>query len=304
MQGNLMLLITAIIWGTAFVAQSEGMRYVEPFTYNAIRTLLGGIVLIPVIAFLKRILSKGSDTEKPATSRKDTVLGGIVCGIVLFAASSFQQCGIPMTTAGKAGFITALYIIMVPLIQVFLYRRTGFRIWCCVLIAAVGFYLLCIHEGFRIEKGDWLVLCGAVFFSVHIMVIAFFNSKNADGMVMSCIQFMTAGILMLICMLLFEHPTLQGIWDAKITILYAGVLSCGVAYTLQILGQRDTDPTVATLLMSLEAVFAALSGWLLLHEALSAKELSGCVLVLIAVIAAQLPHPSEKMTKKKRGKMT
>ncbi len=288
MRGNIMLLITALIWGTAFVAQSEGMRYVEPFTYNAVRTLLGGIVLIPVIAAFRLFGNRTHPQDENKSSRKSTIVGGIVCGIVLFAASSFQQCGIAMTTSGKAGFITALYIVLVPLIELILYRKSSAVVWICVLLAAIGFYLLCITEGFRIGKGDWLVLCCAVFFAVHIMVIDHFNSKNADGMIMSCIQFFTAGILMTIAMLLFESPNLRAILDAKYTILYAGIMSSGIAYTLQILGQRYTDPAAATLIMSLESVFAALSGWIILHEALSAKETAGCVLVFAAVILAQL----------------
>ncbi len=297
LRGSMMLLITAVIWGTAFVAQSEGMRYVEPFTYNAMRTLLGGVVLIPVIAAFRRAGRKTRAPAKDTPPLRTTVIGGIVCGIVLFIASSFQQSGIVMTTAGKAGFITALYIILVPLIQFVLYRKSSLMVWFCVLLAAGGFWLLCIKEGFSVGIGDLLVLCGAFFFAVHIMVIDHFNSRHTDGMLMSCIQFLTAGSLMLICMLLFETPQLSSILDAKYTILYAGVMSCGVAYTLQILGQRDTDPTAATLLMSLEAVFAALSGWLILHEVLTLKELTGCVLVFIAVILAQLQPPGSAKTK-------
>lgn len=288
LRGNILLLITALIWGTAFVAQSEGMNYVEPFTYNAMRTLLGGAVLIPVIAVFRRA-GKNETTERAPL--RTTVMGGIVCGILLCIASSFQQSGISMTTAGKAGFITALYIIIVPILEFLVFRRSSPVVWLCVLIAAAGFWLLCIKEGFAVEKGDWLVLCCAVFFAMHIMAVDHFNAKHADAMLMSCIQFFTAGILMLICMFLFETPTLDSISGAKYTILYAGIMSSGVAYTLQILGQRDTEPTTATLLMSLESVFAALSGWLILHEALTLKELLGCILVFAAVLLAQLKAP-------------
>lgn len=299
LRGNLMLLITALIWGTAFVAQSEGMRYVEPFTYNAMRTLLGGIVLIPIITAF-RMCGKKDHPPKEKIPLKITVTGGIVCGVFLFIASSFQQSGISMTTAGKAGFITALYIIIVPLIEQFLHRKTSIKVWICVLLAAVGFYLLCIKEGFSVSKGDWLVLCCAFFFAMHIMVIDHFNIKQADAMLMSCIQFFTAGILMLICMFLFESPSLDSILNAKYTILYAGIMSSGAAYTLQILGQRDTDPTSATMLMSLESVFAALSGWLFLHEALTAKEIAGCALVFTAVLLAQLQFSDLKKLKKQK----
>ena len=303
LKGNIILLITAIIWGTAFVAQSEGMNYVEPFTYNAVRTLIGGIVLIPIIAIFQRI---GASSENGAKSQKTTIIGGIVCGIFLFIAGSFQQCGIAMTTAGKAGFITALYVTIVPLIEVILYRKSSLKVWLCVFLALAGFYMLCIKEGFTIGKGDLLVLCGAFFYAGHIMVIDRFNEKNADGMKMSCIQFFTAGLLMTVCMFIFENPEINAIMDAKYTILYAGIMSCGAAYTLQIIGQRYTDPTSATLIMSLESVFAALSGWIILSESLSIKELFGCTLVFAAVILSQLGASSlpEIKINKSKGEKT
>lgn len=283
-----MLLITALIWGTAFVAQSEGMNYVQPFTYNAVRTLLGGVVLIPVIFVLKKLLAKGNSSPPSQTSKKATITGGICCGVILFIASSFQQFGISCTTAGKAGFITALYVVIVPVLGIFFGRKTALKTWLCVVIAVIGFYMLCINGDLSVSKGDLLVLICAVFFAMHIMTIDHFNAKNADGMVMSCIQFFTAGTLMLVCMFIFETPTLSSIFAARNTILYAGIMSCGIAYTLQIIGQRYTAPTVATLLMSLESVFAALSGWLILSEKLSLKEFTGCVVVFFAVILAQL----------------
>ena len=286
-KGSLMLLITSLIWGTAFVAQSEGMNYVEPFTYNAMRTLLGGVVLISVI-ILFRFLDKRNGREKANFSLKNTVTGGICCGIVLFIASSFQQSGIAQTTAGKAGFVTALYIVIVPLIGIFLHKKMPLRMWLFIAIALAGFWLLCIKQDIGISSGDLLVFFGAIFFAVHITVIDFFNEKNTDGVLMSCIQFFTAGLLMLICMFIFEKPTIPNIVGAGGTILYAGIMSCGVAYTLQILGQKHTNPTLATMLMSLESVFAALSGWLILGEKLSIKEFFGCVLIFAAVILAQL----------------
>ena len=196
-----------------------------------------------------------------------------------------------MTTAGKAGFITALYIVIVPLLGVFIKKKIPKITWLCAGIAVVGFYLLCVKEGFSVSAGDLLVLCCAFFFSIHIMVIDYFNGKQVDGVRMSCIQFLVAGLISLVLMLVFEQPSLENLWAAKGSILYAGVLSCGVAYTLQILGQRDTEPTTATLILSLESVFAALSGWALLHETLSFKELAGCALVFAAVILAQIPLP-------------
>lgn len=286
-KGSIMLLITSLIWGTAFVAQSEGMNYVEPFTYNAMRTLLGGVVLIPVM-ILFRFSDKRNGKKKSSCSLKNTVIGGICCGVALFIASSFQQAGIAQTTAGKAGFVTALYIVIVPMIGIFLHKKMPLRMWLFIAIALAGFRLLCIKQDIGISSGDLLVFFGAIFFAVHITVIDYFNQKNTDGILMSCIQFFTAGLLMLICMFIFEKPTIPNIMGAGGTILYAGILSCGVAYTLQILGQKHTNPTLATMLMSLESVFAALSGWLILGEKLSIKEFIGCVLIFAAVILAQL----------------
>lgn len=288
LRGSIMLLMTAMIWGLAFVAQSDGMNYVGPFTYNASRTLLGGVVLIPVIALFRLIPQKNkADTPKNAPL-KTTITGGIVCGTVFFVASTLQQIGITMTTAGKAGFVTALYIVIVPIIGVIVYHKTTLKIWICCVIAIAGFYFLCITEDFGVSTGDLLVLACAFFFAVHIMVIDRFNAKNTDGTLMSCIQFFTAGIMMLVCMFIFEQPDIDAVFAAWLPILYGGVMSCGIAYTLQILGQRHTEPTVATLIMSLESVFAALSGWLLLGESLSIKELCGCALVFIAVVLAQI----------------
>ena len=293
MRGNLMLLLTALIWGTAFVAQSAGMDHVQPFTYNGIRTLIGGLVLIPVILFFDKIKpeSQRLSPEEQKLANKNSLIGGVCCGVVLAVASSLQQFGVSMTTAGKAGFITALYIVIVPLMGVFIKKKIPKIIWLCVAIAVAGFYLLCVKEGFSVGTGDLLVLCCAFFFSIHIIVIDHFTAGKVDGVRMSCVQFLVAGVLAILCMFLFEEPSLASIWDARVSILYAGVMSCGVAYTLQILGQKDTDPTTATLLMSLESVFAALSGWVLLNESLSLKELFGCGLVFAAVILAQIPLP-------------
>ncbi|MGM9655154.1 MAG: DMT family transporter [Butyricicoccaceae bacterium] len=293
MRGNLILLLTALIWGTAFVAQSAGMEHVQPFTYNGVRTLIGGLVLIPVIFLFDRLkpADQRPSPDEQKEIRRNSLIGGAACGVVLCVASSFQQFGISMTTAGKAGFITALYIVIVPLLGVFIKKKIPKITWLCVGIAVVGFYLLCVKEGFSVSAGDLLVLCCAFFFSIHIMVIDYFNGKQVDGVRMSCIQFLVAGLISLVLMLVFEQPSLENLWAAKGSILYAGVLSCGVAYTLQILGQRDTEPTTATLILSLESVFAALSGWALLHETLSFKELAGCALVFAAVILAQIPLP-------------
>ena len=289
LRGSLMLLTAAFIWGTAFVAQSKGMDYVEPFTYNAVRTLIGGSVLIPIcFIFGDKRGIKASENNKSIS-----LIGGIICGLVLFAASSFQQLGISMTSAGKAGFITALYVVIVPIIEIISGKKSNIKMWLCVFIAVLGFYLLCIKNGASISEGDLYVLICTVFYSLHIIVIDHFNSKGADPVMMSCVQFFCAGCIMMICMFIFESPDISSIFAARYTILYAGVMSCGAAYTLQIIGQKYTDPTAATLIMSLESVFAALAGWIILNERMSIKEISGCVLVFAAVVASQLDISSK-----------
>lgn len=290
LKGSIILFITAIIWGTSFVAQSEGMKYIEPFTYNSIRTLIGGVVLIPVIFVFKAIGKRSPDYQK--VNVKITAIGGICCGLALCIASSFQQVGIVYTTAGKSGFVTALYVILVPVLELILGRKQSKKIWLCVFMAIAGFYLLCINGDFSINFGDLLTLICAVFFACHIIIIDRFLEKGADGMVMACVQFFTAGLVMAVFMFIFETPRVDRIMDANFTILYAGVMSCGVAYTMQIIGQRFTAPTLATLIMSLESVFAVLSGWLILGESLSLKEFFGCCLVFAAVIIAQVSLPA------------
>ncbi len=296
--GNILLIIAALIWGSAFVAQSAGMKYIGPFTYGMSRSLLAFAVLIPVVIIFRKKRYKEvpmSHSEKKALNRK-SLIGGIFCGLVLTAASSFQQVGISMTTAGKAGFITTLYIIIVPIFGIFLKKHVPKIIWFCVVVAVAGFYLLCVQEGFYLSMGDLLCLICAFCFSAHIMVIDHFTSKNTDPVMMSCVQFIVMALISTVLAFSFETPVLSSIWDAKITILYAGALSGGVAYTLQIIAQKNTIPAVATLLMSLESVFAVLFGWLILNETLSLKEFAGCVLVFAAVILSQikLPHKKER----------
>ena len=291
-KGNLILLLTALIWGSAFVAQSAAADVIGTFTYNASRNILGALVLLPVICVPER--TRRPSAASSATVNRNTLAGGICCGIILTAASGFQQAGVALTTAGKAGFITALYIIMVPLAGIFLGKKIAPVIWFCVALAISGFYLLCVKEGFSVSRGDVLVLICAICFTGHILTIDHFSALNTDPVKMSCIQFATAAFISGILMLIFEHPTWDAIRAAGIPILYAGILSSGAAYTLQIIGQRYTDPTTATLIMSLESVFAALAGWLILHETLSFRELLGCVLVFAAVILAQIPLPDRK----------
>lgn len=296
-----LLFLTAIIWGIAFVAQSAGMDYVQPFTFNAIRMILGGIVLLPVIAFMERVRKNGEKVQEPTglaenmgtgwqtkeEQRKNLLTGGILCGILLFIASNFQQVGIQYTTAGKAGFVTALYIVIVPIYGIFLHKKIKVNVWLGVALGLAGLYLLCMQEGFYLEKGDTLVLVCALTFSLHIMVVDHF-SPLVDGVKMSCIQFFVCGILSGIVMLFVERPQTLQILEAWLPIGYAGIFSCGVAYTLQIVGQKGMNPTIASLIMSLESVVSVLSGWLILHQSLEVRELAGCAVMFLAIVLAQL----------------
>ena len=286
MKNNILLVLTALIWGCAFVAQSVGMDYVGPFTFNMARFLIGAIVLLPVIWFMDRQRKTGA--EKGA-GQKTLIIGGICCGIALAVASTLQQWGILFTTVGKAGFITAMYIVIVPLLGIFIGKKVRPLIIGCVAIAVVGFYFLCMTESLRLGLGDFLVLLCAIAFSIHILVIDHFSPK-VDGVKMSAIQFLTAAIISAVPTLLWEQPVLTEILQAWQPVLYAGVMSCGVAYTLQIIAQKNADPTVASLLLSLESVFSVLAGWVLLGQGLSLKELFGCVLIFCAIILAQLPE--------------
>lgn len=286
------LLLTAIIWGVAFVAQSVSMDYIDPFTFTCSRSLLGGVVLIPIIFALQKLTpTVHTDTENKKSYWKNTIIGGICCGIFLCAASCFQQFGILYTTVGKAGFITALYIVIVPILGIFLKKKIPAIVWFSCIIAITGFYLLSMSNKVSFEKGDFLVLICAILFSFHILCIDYFSPKG-NSVIISCIQFFTCGILSGIMMLLFESPNWDNIIAAAIPILYAGIMSSGVAYTLQVVAQKNISPTIATLIMSLESVFSALAGWMILGQTLSGRELLGCILVFIAVIMAQLPFPS------------
>lgn len=290
---SLLLALTAFIWGSAFVAQSIGMDYLGPFTFNSIRSIMGGIVLLPVIFILRhKNEGKGSvrkGKKEVSRNRKTLFIGGICCGMALAVASSLQQYGLVYTTAGKAGFITALYILIVPLIRLFFGKRAGIKIWVGVGLAVIGMYFLCIKQGFEIQRGDTLVFLCAVVFSLHILLIDYFAPK-ADGVSLSCIQFFVSGILCAVPMFIYEKPQISEVLSAWMPLIYAGVFSCGVAYTLQIVAQKNTDPAVASLILSLESVFSAIAGWMILGERMSGRELFGCVLVFAAVILAQLPE--------------
>ena len=283
---SLMLIVAALIWGTAFVAQRKGMEYAGPLAFNGVRTLIGSLVLLPVALIFR--------PAKAANLRK-TLLAGLLCGLCLFMATNLQQIGLTSTEAGKAGFITTFYIILVPVLGLFLRKKTGAVTWLAVAVALGGLFFLCVKPGeVRIAPGDLLVLGCAFFFAVQILVIDFFV-QEVDGVLLSCVQFAVDGILSLIAAFLFEKPDFPALFRGWIPLLYTGILSCGVAYTLQILGQKNLHPTVASLLMSLESAFAVLGGWLILHERLSGRELLGCGLMLAAVLLVQLaPAKKEK----------
>ena len=294
LKNSLLLLLTATIWGVAFVAQSVSMDYIGGFTFNAIRNIIGAITLVPVILiFSKQDPAADQNPADRQKARKTLITGGICCGILLCLSSNFQQFGIKYTTVGKAGFITACYIIIVPIIGIFLKKKCSPFIWIALLLSLGGLYLLCIipGEGFSIGKGDTLVLICAVLFSFHILTVDHF-SPLVDGVKMSCIQFLVCGILSGIPALIFENPNITNILQAWMPILYAGILSCGVAYTLQIVGQKGMNPTVASLIMSLESCISVIAGWLILGQNLSSREIFGCVLMFGAIMLAQLPQKS------------
>ena len=286
---SFLLFLTACIWGSAFVAQSVGMDFVEPFTFTFARSIIGGLVLIPCIPFLRKLRN-----EKRTGITKVEWIGGLLCGVALFAASNMQQLGIVHTTVGKSGFITALYVVIVPIMGIFLRKKMPRIIWFCVALSVVGLYLLCMTgESFSLNYGDLLTLICAILFSVHILIIDYY-SPQGDGVVISCIQFFTCGVLSAIVMLFAESPSVTNIFAAKWPILYAGVLSSGVAYTLQVVAQKNVNPTVASLILCLESVVSAIAGWLILHETLTARELLGCGLMFVAIVLAQVPIPERK----------
>lgn len=292
------LFLTAFIWGTAFVAQSVGMDHLGPFAFNCIRSFVGGIALLPCIAILNKF-NGGEKEEKKSeaggtSGKKMLLIGGICCGLCLFGGSTFQQMGIQYTTVGKAGFITAFYIVLVPVLGIFLKKKTGWRVWLAVAIALTGLYFLCITESFTVGKGDVYVFICALIFAMHILVIDHF-SPMVDGVKMSCIQFFVVGILSIPFILMFETISMEAVIQSAGAILYAGVLSSGVAYTLQIIGQKNMDPAIASLIMSLESSISVLAGWVILGQKLSAREGLGCVLMFVAIILAQLPEKNENL---------
>ncbi len=245
MRGEFMLIITALIWGVSFVAQRAGMEYIGPFALNGIRCLIGALALLPVIIIMNCQRKKSQSTEREIkttemeikSAKKNLIIGGLSCGVIFFISSSLQQIGMVYTTAGKAGFITALYIVIVPILGIFLKHKVRPILWFCVLLATAGLYLLCIQEGFSIGKGDLLILICALGFSIHILVIDYFSPKT-DGVKLSCVQFLVCGILSIPFMIVFESINWMNIMNCWLPILYAGVMSCGIAYTLQVVAQN------------------------------------------------------------------
>ena len=287
-RNTLLLVLTAIIWGCAFVAQSVGAEYVGPFTFIAARSWLGGAAVLPVVLFLRSKSDKSNAASAPAPQRKTLIWGGIACGFCLFIAMAAQQIGVAYTTAAKAGFITTMYVIIVPILTLFMGRKVGKKIWLCVLLGVVGLYLLCMVGGLSLSMGDAAVLASALLFSFHILTVDHFAPK-VNSIQLSCIQFLAAAAFSTVCMILFETPTWESISAAAMPILYAGIMSTGVGFTLQLIAQKDLNPTIASLAMSMESVFSALAGWIFLGQGLSPRELGGCALMFAAIILAQLP---------------
>lgn len=288
-------MLAAFIWGTAFVAQSVGADYVEPFTFNAARSAVAFLFLLALCGVFRAVRRRDPKAETAPGSRKELVIGGVCCGLAMTVASNLQQKGLETTTSGKAGFITALYIVIVPIAGIFLGKKAPKVIWVSVVLAVAGLYCLCITEDFTITGGDFYILLCAFCFTAHILVIDHFTQR-VDGVAMSCIQFLTAAVLSAAGMLLTESPSLEALRTCAGPILYVGIFSSGVAYTLQILAQKDSNPTVVSLLLSLESVFATLSGAVILGDTMSGKEYFGCVLMLAAVVLAQLPEPRRRQT--------
>ncbi|MBO4899506.1 MAG: DMT family transporter [Lachnospiraceae bacterium] len=287
-----LLFVCATVWGISFVSQCASMEYIGPFTFSAIRCAMGTLVLIPVILIAKKIAitHQGKSATLAQFERifgRSTVIGGILSGILLFIASNLQTIALKTASAGKGGFITAMYIILVPILGIFLHKKIGFNVWISVGLATVGLYLLCIKDGFTLGSEDLLLLACALFFAIQILVVDKYV-PDANGIAMAAIEFGVCSLMSAVVMLFCETPTWELINECMGALLYAGVGSCGVAYTLQILGQRDVEPTMASLIMSLESVVSVISGAVILHQIMTGRELLGCALMFVAIILAQM----------------
>ncbi len=292
-RGEILLSITALIWGTAFVAQIVGMEHIGPFTFTASRTLIGAASLIPVILFMDRKRARDNTRDEFQGSKKDLIKGGLACGLAMFCGLAFQQVGLQYTTAGKAGFITALYIVFVPILGLFLHKRIEKSVWLGVILGLVGLYLLSVTEDLSIGRGDLLVLSGTIFWALHIIIIDHFADK-VDAVKMSCIQFLVVGLISLTIAIVTEDISINAIIQSAFPVLYSGIIVVGIAFTLQIFGQRGTNPATAAIIMSMESVFAALSGIIILGETMNLREITGCILLFAAVIVAQLQPTMKK----------
>lgn len=305
-KGVLMLMLTAFIWGTSFVAQSVGMDSIEGFTFSGIRTLMGALVLLPVVLFRDRRATRSLNPAQLAQHKaltKKTVLNGVILGIVLCAASNFQQFAFNYSTSGKIAFVTALYMFFVPLFGLFLKKKVPLLTWICVFFGFVGLYFLCIDPNAlgALNKGDVLTFICAIIFAVHILLIEKF-APDADGILLSCVQFAVSGGLSCVLMFLFETPRMDAILVALPALLYSGIMSCGLAYTFQIVGQKYTEATVASLILCLESVFGVLAGAILLNEVLSGREIVGCAIMFAAILLSQLSDQiTEALRRRKKA---
>jgi len=284
---NAMLVLAAFIWGSAFVAQSVGTNYVRALTFQSMRSILACFVLIPVILVNEHFFKKNK--MKQIEDKKTLLKGGLICGIVISISAVSQQYGIAYTTVGKAGFLTAMYILIVPVLGLFFRKKVPVKIWFCILVELIGLYLLCMKESFILSKGDSLEVLCAFTFSIHILVIDYYCTK-VDPIKLSCLQFAVSFVLCGILALIFDHPQWSAILDCAIPLLYLGCLSGGVAFTLQIIAQKQAEPAIASLLMSLESVFSLLSGMIVLHEIPTLREGLGCFIMFSAIIVSQLPE--------------
>ena len=285
---TLLLFLTAMIWGASFVAQSVSVGLVEPFTFSGVRITMGGLALLPVIRIMDLQQGRGRQPLLPLRTDRDLRRSGLLCGTVLCIASNLQQFGIQTTTAGKCGFITAFYVALVPVFSVLLLKkRYGVLTWLGVALAMTGMYFLCLTGGFTVTAGDTLIFLCSIAYAFHILAVDRYTVL-VDGVRLSCLQFLVAGGISSVLMFLTEQPSISVILSAWKPICYSGLLSCGVAYTLQVICQKELDSALASLIMSLESVFSVLFGWLLLHERLSPRELLGCALTFSAVILVEL----------------
>lgn len=293
----ILLVIGAFIWGSAFIFQKQGMDYIDPLAFNGIRNIMGATALLPFIFISDKRKDKEA-LEKEKASRKLLFKAGAICGVCLAAASAAQQFALKYTSTGKVGFITTLYIIFVPIVGVFIGKRFRPLLWVSAVLAIIGLYVLCIKkgEGFTLSLGDWLALSCAFLFAFQILSLDKFTPL-VNPVKLACVQFYVCGIICCTLMFIFEKPTLSSVLAAYIPLLYAGLLSTGVAYTFQAVAQKHTNPVIASLIMSLESVFCVLTGWALLHEVLTPRETVGCVIIFIGVIIAQLPERKKKETK-------